>query len=85
MSVLGVEIRQRVCTSRAIGGHQRVAYKVRMRARVFDVCGSTSTMQEDVLFGAWCKNTAGNSNYDLSGAGECCLVPTITKIERTQL
>ena len=34
---------------------------------------------------AWNKNTAGNSNYGLRGAGECCLVPTITKIERTRL
>lgn len=31
------------------------AYKVRMRARVFGVCGSTSAMQEDVLFCAWSK------------------------------
>ncbi len=45
----------KVCTSRAIGGHQRVAYKVRMRTRVFGVCGSTSAMQEGVLFCAWCK------------------------------
>ena len=36
------------------------------------------------LFYAWSKNTAGNSNYDLRGAGECCLVP-ITRFERTQL
>ena len=55
MSVVGVEIRQKVCTSRADGGHQRVAYKVRMRARVFGVCGSTSAMQKDVLFCAWSK------------------------------
>ncbi len=75
LSVVGVEIRQKVCTSRAIGGHQRVAYKVRMRAREFGACGSTSAMQEDVLFGAWSKNTAGNSNYGLGGAGECCFVP----------
>ena len=33
---------------------------------------------------AWSKNTAGNSNYGLRGAGECCLVP-ITRFERTQL
>lgn len=85
MSVVGVEIRQKVCTSRADGGHQRVAYKVRMRTRVFGVCGSTSAMQEDVLFCAWSKNAADNSNYGLRGAGECCLVPTITKFERTQL
>ena len=80
-----MEIRQKVCTSRAIGGHQRVAYKVRMRAREFGACGSTSAMQEDVLFVAWSKNTAGNSNYGLGGAGECCLVPTITKFGCTQL
>ena len=42
-----------------------------MRAREFGACGSTSAMQEDVLFGAWSKNTAGNSNYGLRGAGEC--------------
>ena len=30
---------------------------------------------ENALFYAWSKNTACNSNYDLSGAGECCLVP----------
>lgn len=130
MSVVGVEIRQKVCTSRAIGGHQRVAYKVRMRARVFGVCvvllvrcrkmycfaprvrfkpsssnidrwiweyawlclleisaHSTANIQckyGNALFCAWSKNTAGNSNYGLRGAGECCLVP-ITRFERTQL
>ena len=46
-----------------------------MRARVFGVCGSTSAMQEDVLFCAWSKNTAVNSNYDLRGAGECVFTP----------
>ena len=40
---------------------------------------------ENALFYAWSKSTAGNSNYGLRGAGECCLVPTITKIERTRL
>ena len=39
---------------------------------------------ENALFYAWSKNTAGNSNYDLRGTGECCLVP-ITRFERTQL
>lgn len=69
-----MEICQKVCTSRAIGGHQRVAYKVRMRARVFGVCGSTSAMQEDVLFCAWSKNKAFNSNYGLRGAGKCVVL-----------
>ena len=29
----------------------------------------------NALFYAWSKNTAGNSNYGLRGAGECCFVP----------
>ena len=40
---------------------------------------------ENALFYAWSKSTAGNSNYGLRGAGECCLVPTIMKFGRTQL
>ena len=54
-SVAGAEMRPKVCKSRVDGSYQRVAYKVRMRARVFGVCGSTSAMQEDVLFCAWSK------------------------------
>ena len=29
----------------------------------------------NALFCAWSKNTAGNSNYDLRGAGECVFTP----------
>ena len=36
--VVGVEIRQKVCTSRADGSDQRVAYGVRMRKYEFGVC-----------------------------------------------